>query len=94
MDTDTGPHQTWLVNGAASILGWISGDLTGGAGVDDQRRCVQAFTLPVLPAGPSTSWGIEHLLLEGFDVAGNVKEFINFEIFTRTALDVAPGPAD
>ena len=94
MDTDTGPHQTCLFNGAASHLGWISGDLTGGAGVDDQRRCVQAFTLPVLPAGPSTSWGIEHLLLEGFDVAGNVNEFINFEIFTRTALDVAPGPAD
>ena len=92
MGTDTGPHDFVLFNGADSHLGWSSGDLDAGPGVDDQRRTVQAFTLPAI-VGPGLSWGIEHLLLEGFD-PGNINDFINFEIFTRTSLDVAPGPAD
>jgi len=93
MGTDTGPHDFVLFNGADSHLGWSSGDLDAGPGVDDQRRTVQAFTLPAIPVGAGLAWGIEHLLLEGFD-PGNINEFINFEIFTRTALDVAPTSAD
>ncbi|MCH7476200.1 MAG: hypothetical protein IIA27_16235, partial [Gemmatimonadetes bacterium] len=87
---DTGPHRTVLFNGAASHLGWSSGNLDNGA--DSQRRTVQAFTLPPLPPGPA-QWDINQVEVEAFDAAGPI-EFLNFEIFTRTALDVAPGPAD
>ena len=86
---ETGPHEFVLLNGTDTHLGWISGDVAGGPDDDDQRRTAQAFTLPAIPVGPSLSWRIEHLLLEGFDpLAGDTNEFINFEIFTRTALDV------
>jgi hypothetical protein len=91
---DTGPHQTVLFNGAGTHLGWSSGDLDVGPGVDDQRRTAQAFTLPALPVG-TDAWSIEHMLVEGFEPAtGELNEFLNFEIFHRSALDVAPTPAD
>ena len=91
--TDTGPHEVLSFNGTATHLGWFSGDLDAGASVDDQRRTAQPFTLPPTPAGTNLAWSIEQVLLEGFD-PGNVNEFINFEIFNRTALDVAPTDVD
>ena len=87
--TDTGPHELVLFNLADSHLGWSSGDLGSGPPIDTHRRTAQAFTLPPIPAGPNLAWSIEQILLEGFD-PGNINEFLNFEIFTRTAMDVAP----
>ncbi|MCZ6754416.1 MAG: hypothetical protein O7E49_03800 [Gemmatimonadetes bacterium] len=88
---DTGPHRTVSFNGAATHLGWSSGNLDNA--IDMQRRTAQAFTLPALPPGPS-QWNVNQVEVEGFDPGGVVNEFLNFEIFTRTALDVAPGPGD
>ncbi|MEE9130404.1 MAG: hypothetical protein V3T84_10320, partial [Phycisphaerales bacterium] len=88
---DTGPHRTVLVNGGATHLGWSSGNLDNN--IDMQIRTAQAFTLPALPPGPGL-WDVNQVEVEGFDPGGVTNEFINFEIFTRTALDVAPGPAD
>jgi hypothetical protein len=94
----TGPHETVgfdAANGgnlAPTHLGWSSGDLDGGAGTDSQRRCVQAFTMPALPAGGV--WSIEQVLVEGFDPGGVTNEELNFRFYSRTALDVAPTDAD
>ncbi len=87
---DTGPHRTVLFNGAPTHLGWSSGNLDNGP--DSQRRTVQAFTLPALPPGPS-QWNINQVEVEAFD-PGTLIEFLTVEIFTRTALDVAPGPGE
>jgi cysteine-rich repeat protein len=96
---DTGPM--WWVsfdatdsgNFGTTRLGWSSGDLAGGPGTDDQRRCAQPFTLPVVPDG-LPSWKIEQIIIEGFEPEGQTNEFLNFEIFSRTALDVPPTPDD
>ncbi|MCH7848541.1 MAG: hypothetical protein IIB53_09285, partial [Planctomycetes bacterium] len=88
---DTGPHRTVPFNGAPTHLGWSSGNLDNN--IDMQRRTVQAFTLPPLPPGPS-QWNINQVEVEGFEPDGVLNELISFEIFTRTALDVAPGPDD
>ncbi|MCZ6539276.1 MAG: hypothetical protein O6922_05570, partial [Chloroflexi bacterium] len=90
---DTGPHRTVSFNGVPTHLGWSSGNLDNA--IDLQRRTSQAFTLPALPPGPS-QWNVNQVEVEGFDpeLAGFSIEFLNFEIFTRTALDVAPGPGD
>jgi hypothetical protein len=77
-------------NYTATNLGWSSGDL----GVDDhQRRCAQAFTLPPLPDG-ANAWSVEQVTLEGFDPGAVTNEFLNYEIFTRTALDQDIAEAD
>jgi hypothetical protein len=94
---DTGPHEPVLFNGSGSNLGWSSGNLDPPQppGCDGQRRCVQAFTMPPLPAAAlATEWTIEQLGIEGFDPGGVTNEFINYEIFTRTSLEVPPVPAD
>ncbi|MHC4591026.1 MAG: hypothetical protein ACYTAQ_17345, partial [Planctomycetota bacterium] len=96
---DTGYHE--LVNFdpnhtgdfSSTNLGWDSGDLQAGPGVDDQRRCAQPLGMPTVP-DEKPSWSIQQLAIEGFEPGGVTNEFINFEIFTRTALDVAPTPDD
>ena len=83
---NTGPHETVLFNGAASLLGWISGQIAPGPGLDTDRRCVQAFTLPELPPGPNTVWKINEIYFGAFQ-SGTNNELMNIEIFSRT-----PGP--
>jgi hypothetical protein len=74
-------------------VAWVSGDL---ASINDhQRWTAQAFTLGALPVGAGgIGWAIEQLLLEGDPGDGAVNEFINFKIYSRTALDVPPTEAD
>ncbi len=89
---ETGPQEPVLFNGAATLLFFSSGNLGGAI---PQRRTAQAFTLPALPPGPYSDWSIEQILVEAhnFNAEGTV-EFINFEIYFRTSLNVPPTPAD
>ena len=96
---DTGYHEVVQFDAndtgqfASTNLGWSSGDLTAGPGTDDQRRCAQPLLAPPVTGG-LPSWSIEQLAIEGFDPGGVTTEFMNMEIFTRTALDVQPTPDD
>jgi len=90
---DTGPHRRVLFNNTPTNVAWVSGDLATAA--DHQRRTAQAFTLGPLPAGAGGSgWAIEQLLLEGDPGDGADNEFVNFKIYSRTALDVPPTESD
>ncbi len=98
---DTGPHW-WVAydpqhggNLTKFQLGWASGDLVAGPGVDDQRRSAQPLALPTVPDG-KPSWRIQQIIVEGFEPAAGspTNDFLNFEILTRTALDVPPTPDD
>ncbi len=88
---DTGPHRGVLFNNMTfDGFAWISGDLA--TPVDHQRWTAQAFTL----AGGGAGWALEQLLLEGEpgNMPGVDNEFVNFKIYSRTALDVPPTEAD
>ncbi len=88
---DTGPHEIVLFNGATNFLSWGSGNIDNS--INPQRRAAQAFTLPVVPEGSGGEvWSVEQLIVECLD-SGFV-QYLNFEIFSRTALDVAPDPGD
>jgi len=86
---DTGNHEVVLYDPGTGMaptnLGWSSGDLAVAG--DHQRRCVQAFTLPPLPAGEVDAWAVEQITLEGFEADTSAAEFLNYEIFARTSLD-------
>ena len=88
---DTGPHHPVLFNGVPTYLGWSSGNLDNGD--RSELRTAQAFTLPPAPEG-SAEWIVRQVVVEGFTPAGVLNESLYVEIFTRTALDVAPTPAD
>ena len=93
---NTGPEDVVLFNGSPTFLGWSSGNLCIPNCPGDefpQRRVAQAFTLPTLPPG-LTAWQINHIAVDGFTPAGLVNDFLNFEIFTRTAFDVPPTAPD
>ena len=97
---DTGPHETVLFDGTATLLGWSSGNLVA-TGLDTQRRCVQAFTLPEI-VGPGNAWQITEIYFGAFQVGGTTNEDLTLEIFSRTPgpnspadwPGLAPGPAD
>ncbi len=83
---DTGPHESVLSNGLPAHLGWSSGNLDNGA--NPQRRAAQPFSLP----HSADEWEIEQIGVEGFVPRGVITEFVNIEIWTRSALDAPPGP--
>jgi hypothetical protein len=93
---DTGPHETVLFSAAnngvftPAHLGWSSGNL---GAADPQRWTAQALTLPPVPVG-ADAWSIEQVLVEGFTPAGVTNETHRYAFYERTALDVAPTPAD
>ncbi len=83
---DTGPHESVLSNGLPAHLGWSSGNLDNGANA--HRRAAQPFWLP----HSADEWEIEQIGVEGFVPVGAVTDFVNIEIWTRSALDAPPVP--
>jgi hypothetical protein len=80
---DTGPHAVCLFNGAASNLGWTSGNVSA---AQPQRWAAQPFTLP---AG---NWHITQIAPEWFTGTG-VNTSLGFKIWHRVG-QVAPAVAD
>lgn len=81
---NTGPEHLWDFNGTPTFVGRSSGTLDED---NPQRWTAQAFWLPAI-AHVTEIWA------DGYTPVDVVNEFLNFEIFSRVALDVPPGPAD
>jgi len=80
---DTGPHAVCTFNGAATNLGWTSGNVSP---AQPQRWAAQPFTLP---AG---NWHITQIAPEWFTGTG-VNTSLGFTIWHRVG-QVAPAVAD